>query len=65
MPIVGQPTDNTNNMAILCNATKFPLQCHIAGPDETHVPDEKLKDINLLARSFLVLPRGEGQGREK
>jgi hypothetical protein len=41
MPIVGQPTDNTLNMAFLCNATQFAVRCRMAGLIRTHVPGEE------------------------
>src|SRR3979411_1577405 len=50
MPIVGQPTDNTRNMAFLCNATQFAVHCRIAGLSRAHVPDEEPKKINLLGQ---------------
>jgi len=56
MPIVGQPTDNTRNMAFLCNATQFAVHCRIAGLNRTHVPDEEPKKINLLGQHSCPSP---------
>jgi hypothetical protein len=34
-------------MAILCNATRFEVQCRMAAPGRTHVPTEGTENINL------------------
>ena len=41
-PFIGAFTDNTHNMAILCIATQFKVQCRIADPDWMRVPICKL-----------------------
>jgi hypothetical protein len=38
VPFVGQPTEDTHIMSILCNATQFKVQCRMADPDRVRVP---------------------------